>query len=337
MVYNVIGFLIADKCNFTCQHCCNESHPHGETMLDIDAACRCIDEASAHGGFREVGISGGEPFLFPKQLAQITRHAASRGLSFAVTSNGFWATSPAAAERALGPLHQDGLRCLNLSISPFHLPFTTPEKWQAAAAAAVKLGMVTRVNCVCTRTFGLDDAHQLLGADADAVEFVPMPCIPTGRAAEFVLASELLLAPGIPTGSCAQHFTKLAVTADGEVFPCCSPGGFTPPLKVGDVRHDSVGEIIAGMTENPLIQILRSAGPSFFAPYITRALGPDALHKTYVDQCHLCHAIMTDDATRAVIEGVIAQLVRDMATLHIDIASLADDMPVSSPGPLLMV
>lgn len=328
--YDVLGFLIADKCNFTCAHCCNESHPHGETLLDTATICRTIGEAQQAGGFREVGISGGEPFLFPKQLAAITQHAAACGFSVAVTSNGFWATSPEAAARALGPLHADGLRCLTLSVSQFHLRFTTPEKLCTAVRAALDLGMVTRVNVVRTTTFGEADVRRLLGDLAGRAEFVSIPCIPTGRATDLVFMDELPLSPGVPTGSCAQHFTKLAVTAAGEAFPCCSPGGFTAPLKVGDVTRQPVGEILAGMARNPLLQVLHHVGPAFFAPFIVRALGREALRDAYVDQCHLCHSIMSDARLYAVVESILDALTQELAALHIDITALADLAPMAS-------
>lgn len=322
--YDLVGFIFTNRCNFACRHCCNESGTHKVAALDAEEMFRCIDEVTRCPGIREIGISGGEPFLYTRTLSRIARHASERGFPTQVTSNCFWARSPQKATEILTGLHADGLRGLNISTSQYHLEFVRPERLAFAAQASVDLGMVTRVNYVTTRTFHLEDSRDLFGSLADELEFKAMPCIPAGRAADRVPVEDFELRPGLPLGSCARFFKSLAVDFDGDAYPCCSPGGFTEPLKLGNVRDQSVDAILSGVDRNLLVQVLRALGPTYFAPFIVDRLGEEALDTPFADQCHFCHTIMSDDAMRGVVGDALAQLEADLSELHWDFAGLIE-------------
>ncbi len=324
MGYDVLAFLVTERCNFTCSHCCNDSHPRRSAVMDIEDVYRCIDQAKECGNFREIGISGGEPFLFLNELRNIIRYAADKGFSASITSNGYWATSEDKAYTILQDLFDCGLRSLNISVSPFHLKHTTPLKLRYALNASLGLGLVTRVNCVCTQTFRIDDARELFKGIDDAVEFVEIPLIPAGRAATSVSKDELSLLVDVPSGSCARFFTKLAITVNGDVFPCCSPGGFTEPLTVGNVKRETISDIIGHMNDNLLIQVLSEVGPAFFVPFIKQAYGENALDQHFVDQCHLCHTIMSDKAIHGIIYEVLAKLSTELSEMNLSAAMLAE-------------
>ena len=61
----VLGFIFTEKCNFRCRHCCNESHPQALLVMDVAEIAQYIQEAAGTGRLKEIGISGGEPFLYP--------------------------------------------------------------------------------------------------------------------------------------------------------------------------------------------------------------------------------------------------------------------------------
>ncbi len=322
--YDLVGFIFTNTCNFRCRHCCNESDARKVASLDVDEILRCVDQTAGCAGIREIGISGGEPFLFRATLSTVIRYAAERGLPAQVTTNAFWARSEQRAHDILASLREDGLRGLNISTSRFHLDFIRTERLVFAAQAAVDLGLVTRVNYVTTRSFHLEDSKRLFGQLADALEFMPMPCIPAGRAAEQVAPDEFEPRPGLPLGSCERFFRNLAIDYTGGAYPCCSPGGFTEPLRVGNIREQSVDEILDGMDQNLLIQILRSLGPTYFAPFIRDRLGETALDGPFVDQCHFCHTIMSDTRMEAVVRDAVAQLETDLSRLQWDLSALLD-------------
>jgi len=323
MAYDVLGFLVTDKCNFTCRHCCNESQPHNSAVLELADIQRCIDEAGQIGSFREVGISGGEPFLFPSYLADIIKHASDRGFSVQVTTNCFWARSEEKARSLLTSLQSSGLTCINISVSEFHLEHNTPSRLYNAARAAIDLGIIVRVNCVCTKSFGVADARPMFQECAERIEFLSVPCLPVGRAAEAISVDNFRFRDDIPHGSCVDQFSRLAVTPTGDVFPCCSPGGFTEPLKLGNVHERTIDEIVGGTQENLLFQVLRTVGPSFFVPFIEEALGRLSSNQGgqgFVDPCHLCHTIMSNPETRQVVVKTMERLATELTLLDLTAA-----------------
>ena len=76
-------------CNITCINCYIESSPHNDRLEYITAAevSELLDEVETLGfGTREIGFTGGEPFLNPDMLA-MTRDALSRGYDVLVLTN----------------------------------------------------------------------------------------------------------------------------------------------------------------------------------------------------------------------------------------------------------
>ena len=76
-------------CNITCQNCYIESSPSNDRLAYITAAeaAAYFDEIEAQGlGTREIGFTGGEPFMNPHLLAMVERCAA-RGFEVLVLTN----------------------------------------------------------------------------------------------------------------------------------------------------------------------------------------------------------------------------------------------------------
>jgi MoaA/NifB/PqqE/SkfB family radical SAM enzyme len=318
----VLGFIFTEKCNFRCRHCCNESHPQASLVMDVAEIAQHIQEAAGTGRFKEIGISGGEPFLYPTQLAEIVRLARVCGLTASVTTNGFWGISERRALASLRPLSDEGLTSINISVSSFHLEFTTFRKLRTAARVACDLGLLTRINVVQTSDFTLAHAREAFGELSDRLAFSPMPCIPAGRATAEVAQAELPIKEQPAFGNCRQFFTKVAVTATGDVYPCCSPGGFTPPLRGGNVREASIGSIVRAMESSMLIRVLEGVGPAFFLPFVQERLQRDLVAEGLVDQCHLCHTLLSDEASREVVADALAQLETELSQLKVTLSGL---------------
>lgn len=318
----VLGLIFTQRCNFRCRHCCNESSPQGQETLPLEAMLDHVSQAAASGRFKEIGLSGGEPFLFPRQLLKVVSHAHECGLSASVTSNGFWGFSEQHARQVLEPLVAAGLASVNLSVSPFHLEFTQLGRIVTAAEVGLDLGLLVRVNVVQTPDFSVDQVRPAFGAVAELVEFVPMPCIPAGRAADEVARTDLPVRARMRMGNCHDFFAKVAVTASGDVYPCCSPGGFTPPLRGGSLTSEPLARILDRMQDSPLLQVLESVGPSFFLPFVQARLGRDLLADGLVDQCHLCHTLLTDPELTAVVDEALTQLAVELDQLDLSLAGL---------------
>ncbi len=85
------------RCNLHCRHCYSSSGPHVSAQTPPDVLCRLVADAAGLG-YQVVGISGGEPLLYPA-LLEVLQAAKAAGLRTTVTSNGMLLT-----ERRLGEL-----------------------------------------------------------------------------------------------------------------------------------------------------------------------------------------------------------------------------------------
>lgn len=312
---SVLGLIITHKCNLKCRHCCNDSHPRRTGVVPFEDLARLIEEASGLPGIREVGISGGEPFLLIPLVRRLVQLAGSRGLSSSITTNGFWAKAPARARATLADLRGCGLRSVCISTSPFHQEFLDLDDLKAAARIALEVGLSVTVNFVSTTSAPIGEFREALGELAGRVEVVHMPFIPAGRGATEVGPDELDRRSPAPSGNCRRHFEKLAIDPDGDVYPCCSPGGFTGPLRLGNVRDAPLGAILADARGSRLLAILEAVGPRFFLPFLrAAAIGPP-LPERFGDQCHLCNVILSEPTYLPVILGAAEQLFEELAAL----------------------
>jgi len=95
-------------------------------------------------------LSGGEPFLALDLLELGLIQATRLGLSPWVTTNAFWAKTPAIAYDTLAHLADLGLNDLGLSYDRFHAAFIPRSCLRNAYEQATKLGYQVRQNIVMT-------------------------------------------------------------------------------------------------------------------------------------------------------------------------------------------
>jgi len=83
---NVIQIHPTRRCNLRCKHCYSSSGPSEKAMVPIGSLERFLADA-VEEGFNGVGISGGEPLIYP-DLARLLAFARSLGMQTSVTTNG---------------------------------------------------------------------------------------------------------------------------------------------------------------------------------------------------------------------------------------------------------
>lgn len=83
---NVIQIHPTLRCNLRCEHCYSTSGPERRGALDIDRLEDFLAEARGEG-FNAIGLSGGEPLLYPP-LSRLVAHARRLGFAATVTTNG---------------------------------------------------------------------------------------------------------------------------------------------------------------------------------------------------------------------------------------------------------
>ena len=309
---DVLGILLTSKCSIACRHCCNESAPGHESTRSYAESEQLLAAARAIDTLKEIGISGGEPFMYVPLLRSVVRLAVRYGYTVSVTTNGFWARSPVAAARLMAMLRSDGLAALHISTSAFHREFLDACILPQAVRAAVDAGLRPTINVVASRGHGLAEVREALGPLADAVDYVVMPCLPAGRAEHSIDNTEFVQEQQSPHGDCREDFRKLALDQQGDLYPCCSPGGFTAPLRLGNIHAARPGEAPNGLLR--LLSILHEVGPGYFLPFVRAAYPQDLALARFSDKCHLCHVLLSDDRYTAVVHWAGERLFRSLET-----------------------
>jgi sulfatase maturation enzyme AslB (radical SAM superfamily) len=109
-------------CNITCQNCYIESSPSNDRLVYITAAeaAAYFDEVEAQGlGTREIGFTGGEPFMNPEVLAMVG-DALGRGFEALVLTNAMQPMQRPKMKRGLIALKERFGRRLTLRVSLDH-------------------------------------------------------------------------------------------------------------------------------------------------------------------------------------------------------------------------
>src|SRR5438477_1742265 len=116
---NYLSFAGTYQCNLTCPHCCVPIE--WPDRLDIGAALRFLEDAVAQG-ISILGLTGGEPFLYPEFVHKVCRRAAELGFRFdKIMTNGVWFQSRTHLEQVLQELADAGFNGkLGLSVDKFH-------------------------------------------------------------------------------------------------------------------------------------------------------------------------------------------------------------------------
>lgn len=282
--------------------------------MPLEDAFAYIDQAiNLPSAIQGVGITGGEPFLFFDEVLQIVRYASERGLPVRCITNGFWATSEARAAVALERLKAAGLCFLGLSADSFHQEHVPLENVKRVLRLCREIGLRTSVNVAVTRhSWRLSDLLVELGDCSQEAYFHEILCLPTGRAGISLARTEFFDVPGIPMGRCA-FMGVLMVLPDGDVYPCCSAGGMTRPLLMGNVASETLREMVDKSSKNFLYSLLEWYGPACFVPAIEEEGLGHMLDTAYVNECHLCYEILSNPE----LAEIAVKVVKHEEILHL--------------------
>jgi organic radical activating enzyme len=114
-----LSFAGTYQCNLDCPHCCVPIE--WPDRLEICTALRFLESAHDYG-IRTLGVTGGEPFLYPEFVLALTRRAAALGFRFdKVMTNGVWYTDADHLQTVLTALRDAGFSGkLGLSVDKYH-------------------------------------------------------------------------------------------------------------------------------------------------------------------------------------------------------------------------
>jgi radical SAM protein with 4Fe4S-binding SPASM domain len=279
---HVVAWNLTKRCNLRCSHCYISAGPFetAESELTTAECRRVVDELVALNPSPMLILSGGEP-LVRDDLAEIASHAAGRGATVVVGTNGTTLTEPRVAMLK-------GAGVSGVAVSVDSLDSGTHDQFRGGAHALERTKEALarlrehRIDFVVQTTATPHNAAEVpslleWAAAEGAVCFNLYFLVPTGRGVDLLdleplraeaLLAELALAESRYRGrmmvraKCAPHFMRHVqhVDPDSPVLsyrtrcPCgidycrITPDGkLTPcpymPTEAGDLRRQSFGEI----------------------------------------------------------------------------------------------
>jgi MoaA/NifB/PqqE/SkfB family radical SAM enzyme len=300
--------------------------PDKTEKLSPEAVKNCL-KALPNIGISEFCISGGEPFLFLREIKDILAFANSLNLKTNLGTNGYWGVSYNKSFEILKQLSSFGLNMLLLSADKYHQKFISIERLINILNAAKDIGIKVKITVDMTKK----DRESILIAkrlkDYDCLISLKEPKL-VGRAIKNIKIDDIYNFTSKEKyifSKCVQ-IDSPAITPDGRVWICCGiPFGkyyYTKhnntPLVLGNIYEESLEQILRTNENNIILQILRTEGPIKFVDILERSSGKEyEFRNKYHEICELCCDILgplkypniEEDTKRFTIEELYSGIV----------------------------
>jgi len=304
-----ISFSGTYQCNLSCPHCCVPIE--WTDRLDIPTALRFLEQARAEG-IRTLGMTGGEPFVYPEFVIAIVRRAVELGYKFdRVMTNGVWFADEAELTDILTQLRDTGFSGkLGLSVDKFHGIRTD----KLAVFCRVARRIFDRDNLIALNYAssapdkGLEPIRKLAVVLDAVVEW-------SSRLRKYLLVSDdftMTLSwnhlatveraenlPGNPWDGewfkedyCEGPGQALIVNPKGEVKPCCGFASDLDQLTIGNIYESSAADVIRAGREHPYVgKVFREGLTAIRAEILAR--DPGSLPEATSNHCFFCWYVLT--------------------------------------------
>lgn len=329
MAFHTLALMLGYRCNARCRCCLWGDELSRSDRLDVEEAKGWIDQAGDLGACRRLGFSGGESFLYPREMLALSGYALSRHRSVSVAStNAFWAKTPQRARQVLEPLRQAGMGELLLSADEFHQEYVPLERVRNALEAALNLEMSCTVQTIITgSSLRLAEVQRRLGFEGGSrIQWAEIHCTRTGWAATRIPAAEFTPREDAMTSYCSM-MRPIIVRPDGGVYLCCGATFAADGLIAGNLRSESLKSILDRAEWDSLFNSLALAnGPLVAAQVLQADKSTEPLFST---SCEACQQLLGQSAAaervRSVLEPRRSELFLKRTILaQEDQASLAD-------------
>lgn len=311
--FSFMTFLYTTWCNAQCSHCCLSCGPDKNDKLSPGFVKDTLSSL-ADLNIPEFCITGGEPFLFLKEIEDILSFADSLGLKSHIGTNGFWGVSYDDSCHILKRLHSSGLKALLLSTDKYHQEFVSVDNIFNIVKAAEDIGISVKITVDMTA----NDTQNLLLID----KFKDFNCLISfkepklvGRARQNVNEADLSTVPaddkemyaaiqGKNIHSICNQVEAPLITPDKRVWICCGiPSNHyyytnfnLNPLVLGNINEKPLEDILEENKYNDILRILMSKGPMGLVRIVEAASGEKyTFRDKYYWACDLCLDILGNE------------------------------------------
>lgn len=294
----LLSIFVTNRCNFLCGHCCTESGPSTMEALDLKTLSQALYSLSPYDNVQGIHVSGGEPFMAPELLAEISAYAIGKQLLFGVNTNGFWVRSRKLRKALQTKLA--GITNIFFSFSKWHGEFLSPHEMHDAVSCALDAGKV--VDLVIAYEFGSSEADcgilleqifpngipEKLNVTSGQIE-------PLGRAANLKLHAPVVADTSSASG-CWQT-NRPVIHHNGSFLFCCNTVNFDEGafgLELGNVKDVPLSELLRRHKNDALVIAISEFGPQLLSELLNQGV-PD--EKSWISmqarQCATCKNLLS--------------------------------------------
>lgn len=345
-----LGLMFSHTCNITCRHCGILSSPQNKTKMRLEDARRWITDAARIPIIKHINFTGGEPFLFQDEHAELFALSRSLGFGTRAVTNGFWARTVDKGLQVLSRMKGAGLTELNFSADIFHLEFLAPERLRNALECARQLDYFRIVSFVTLSDEPLDEFSALYGIPrADLLPLIPSKIIPLmanpetaaevrskvlvyangiiglGRAAQYPADLRWFPLDQISDGRCLEVVNKPVIYPDGDLQACCCAGGKMSPFTIGNLHRESLETVIGRMLSRSQFQFINTRGPKALYQLVASVRPDLPRQERYTSVCEMC--VRANDGLSAVEMDEIANYGQLASMLELFGADLEEPQP----------
>jgi hypothetical protein len=295
-------------CNLACAHCIVESSPHRRERLTTQEVCSALDDGKKHGK-KHVTFSGGEVFLFPRDMLEVVAYARELGYIADVETNAYWARTEPMARARLAPFVEAGIAGLSLSADAYHSEYFSVDRVINAARAGRSYGLLTEVN-FCPSSNQVTDAEIQAALVAAGEPYLRNELLDRGRGSDLSVLRQRRRVEELP--DCDSLTTT--VHATGDVYACCEVDISADAMKRTPVFLGAIGartQPSAGRSRDESERLVTGfydpASPIYFQRLVQDhpAFRPLAAER-YSNICDFCMHALGDPDRVAALAAILA-------------------------------
>ena len=304
---NKVFFLFTLHCNIACAHCYNNSGPHKKAKrLPLDRMLAIIAQMPS-AGIRRLDITGGEPFLYPRDLLAIIEAARAAGLDgIGINTNGFWASTDERAKRMLDRLAQAGFMQghqdkIKISGGVYHQEFIQFERVLTPArnyydrfckALLIDFELPPQGgSAVADEVRNRISAASLTGR----VRLKWRQIRPHGRG-EHIAASDIA-----STDFPCQSMNGIMINPDETAQPCAGMNHENNGIVLGRSDQHDLKTLVKRMQNDPILQFLATKPMDQIFAYVAK----EKRQGGYTGVCGLCKNALGDLTEREPVQAAL--------------------------------
>lgn len=307
MEFEKIGIALTDKCNAHCEMCCSgmKSCQGSLKTISEDELDLILSQIRDCPSITQVGITGGEPMLYPYLVEKIFQYDFGREVKFGLKTNGFWGRNPDQACEFIARNHQL-LANLSFSYDEFHCRYISLDSIKAIIDIAADFKIPTEiVGCFLRGGATPGEILDELGEYAYKTEFKYQPVIRTGLAEGLEKESFIPLYRSndeeLPCTALRQGSPLITTSLD--LYPCCSQVVQNTILRVGNLAEKPLSELLGSISCNRLFVKMFTEG---LVPLLRLAGASQACPETMSAPCEACGFLFSDSRYLGTLRNALA-------------------------------